>query len=321
MNIRQLQYIATVAEYCSFTKAAKALYIAQPSLSTYISKVEAELGVALFDRNTTPLSLTYAGEEYLKYAEKVLADYRFMEKRMQDIAQKQIGRIRVGIPNERAAYMLPVIMSVYRHQYPQIEVQLFTGDSTNMIDMILRKKVDLAFLPHNFKNSLIATEEIYQEKILLVGNDQFIQKRHLIEGMPDAVDLQAIQELPLITLQPSRGIRIFLDELFEKHHIRPKIATEVFSNMIAYRLASAGQGVTIVPHMTVALTRVVEPVPVYLLSACPIHWNIIVAYRKDTYLSEAERKFIVTARAVLRSELDNNPSLRQDSPRTCNADA
>ena len=61
MNSRQLQYVVTLAEEKNFTKAAKRLIIAQPSLSQYISKLENELGHTLFDRTTTPLRLTVAG--------------------------------------------------------------------------------------------------------------------------------------------------------------------------------------------------------------------------------------------------------------------
>lgn len=72
MDFRQLQYIIKVAECGNITKAASELYIAQPSLSNYISKVEQELGVLLFDRSTVPIRPTLAGEAYIKDAKKIL---------------------------------------------------------------------------------------------------------------------------------------------------------------------------------------------------------------------------------------------------------
>ena len=69
MEIRQFMYVSMAAECGSFTKAAEKLFITQPALSSYISKLEEELGVRLFDRSVTPLGLTYAGEKYLAYAE------------------------------------------------------------------------------------------------------------------------------------------------------------------------------------------------------------------------------------------------------------
>ena len=75
MDFRELKYIVTTAECQSFTAAAKKLYISQPSLSYVISKVEEETGVLLFDRKTTPITLTYAGKRYVETAREILALY------------------------------------------------------------------------------------------------------------------------------------------------------------------------------------------------------------------------------------------------------
>ena len=72
MELRQFTYVNQVAECGSFTKAAAKLFISQPALSNYISKVEEDLGVKLFDRSATPLKLTYAGEQYLKRAKAII---------------------------------------------------------------------------------------------------------------------------------------------------------------------------------------------------------------------------------------------------------
>lgn len=80
MDFRQLQYIIQVAECGSITKAAAKLYITQPSLSNYISKLERELGVALFDRSISPIRPTPAGEEYIKDAKRILYIQEQLEK-------------------------------------------------------------------------------------------------------------------------------------------------------------------------------------------------------------------------------------------------
>ena len=73
MNIRQAQYLITVYEEGSISNAAKRLYISQPALSQTIQIVEKEIGARIFNRNTTPISLTYAGEKYLATAPKLIA--------------------------------------------------------------------------------------------------------------------------------------------------------------------------------------------------------------------------------------------------------
>ncbi len=86
MEIRQFMYVSMAAECGSFTKAAEKLFITQPALSSYISKLEEELGVRLFDRSVTPLGLTYAGEKYLAYARDILRQADGLEREIRDIS-------------------------------------------------------------------------------------------------------------------------------------------------------------------------------------------------------------------------------------------
>lgn len=105
MELRQFTYVDMVAACGSFTKAAAKLFISQPALSNYIGKVEEELGVKLFDRSSTPLTLTYAGEQYLKRARVIIGQIHEMDKEIRDITQNMKGKIRLGFPSERIIYM------------------------------------------------------------------------------------------------------------------------------------------------------------------------------------------------------------------------
>ena len=109
MELRQFTYVDMVAKCGSFTKAAAKLFISQPALSNYINKVEEELGVKLFDRSSTPLLLTYGGEQYLKRARKILTQIDDMDRELRDITHHMQGRLRLGFPSERIIYMLPLI--------------------------------------------------------------------------------------------------------------------------------------------------------------------------------------------------------------------
>ena len=103
MDFRQLQYIIQVAECGSITKAAAKLYITQPSLSNYISKLERELGVALFDRSVSPIRPTPAGEEYIKDAKRILYIQEQLEKKLSDLSSLTRTRGRRGSPYERGS--------------------------------------------------------------------------------------------------------------------------------------------------------------------------------------------------------------------------
>ena len=79
MTDRQLRYLVTLASEGNMTAAAQRLFISQPSLSYLLAHVEKELGIALFNRNTNPISMTYAGERYIAAAQKILGVQRELE--------------------------------------------------------------------------------------------------------------------------------------------------------------------------------------------------------------------------------------------------
>ncbi len=89
MNYNILRYVIMVAEERSFTKAAKKLYISQPSLSQIIKNEEEKLGITLFDRSSYPLTLTDAGKEYVHWARQILAVCENMERRLNDFSKRE----------------------------------------------------------------------------------------------------------------------------------------------------------------------------------------------------------------------------------------
>ena len=101
MDFRELYYITMIADCQSITKAAQKLYISQPSLSHLVSKVEAELGVKLFDRTAYPITQTYAGERYVDTARQILRLNDNMRREFSDISEGTAGRITIGMPTER----------------------------------------------------------------------------------------------------------------------------------------------------------------------------------------------------------------------------
>jgi len=101
MDFHQLEYVMAIAEEKSFSKAAKKLYISQPSLSQYIMRLEEQIGIKIFDRTTNPLILTFAGEKYLEAAKNILILNNQLKRVLVDIADSKKGRLTIGIPVSR----------------------------------------------------------------------------------------------------------------------------------------------------------------------------------------------------------------------------
>ncbi|MGE4283136.1 MAG: LysR family transcriptional regulator [Clostridia bacterium] len=298
MDFRELVYITTVAEYKSITKAATALYISQPSLSHFILKVEEEMGVRLFDRTTSPISLTYAGEKYIEVARQILMLHANLKREFRDIAQGKKGRINIGIPHERACYMLPLVLPQYRKKYPGIEVNVYEARTKVLIESVIKGQTDFIILPFHINDKSLSIEPIYEEEIVLVAKHDVIRKSGCVINEKNQIDMATVQNVPFILLKNGHGIRRAVDILFENFKINPNVILEISSNQTACRLAAAGMGVAIVPEMTVRLLANVKNENIYSLTNNPITWEIVAAYRKDAYIGLAEKDFFEMARKV-----------------------
>ena len=302
MKIRDLECILTVAEHRSFTKAAKALYISQPSLSAIISRAEEEMGVALFDRSASPIALTYAGEIFIRDADEIMDSLRQLEKRMEEVSDQQTGRINVGFPTERASYMLPLLLPEFKRTHQRTEVSVVTGGSNRLVGMLKEKKLDIVVVSDSVSTEGLVVSELYREELFLVASEEWIGPEHLEPGLDNVVDIKKLGKVPLIVLDNSRAIRSFVENLWRDNGLTPNIVMETTNNSAAFRFASAGMGAAIVPYLTVNMIRGVRHTPIYRLSCCGSFWTILALQREDAFVSQMEKDFILTMRQIFNKQ-------------------
>ena len=293
MELRQFTYVDMVAACGSFTKAAAKLFISQPALSNYIGKVEEELGVKLFDRSSTPLTLTYAGEQYLKRARVILGQIHEMDKEIRDITQNMKGKIRLGFPSERIIYMLPLLLAPFKGKYPGIDVEVITGPGNKLTEGLRAGETDFVFLPTWMPQKDIVQEKLCQEELVLVA------AKCLLDQEKRVVDWKKVAKLPFITLKKGHALRSSVDVLFRNADAKPDIFFESHSNMLSYRLAAQGLGVTVIPEITLELMQGGMEAEVYHLSKTPITWELSALYREGAYIGQVERDLLEIAKCVM----------------------
>lgn len=283
MDFKQLKYLIKVSELQSITKAAEELYISQPSLSHYIKKIENELGMDLFNRSTSPLSLTLAGEKYIETAKRILREYERMEEEVRDMANINKGRIKIGIPNSRAAYMLPHILPEFTQKFPGIEIRTTEAKSAELKDQLLRGFLDFIVIPLYYLNTAIddtlAYDIIYQEELFLISSEKLNGSPY--EDGQTAVKVENLRDTSFILLKKGHGIRFAVDKFFESKGFTPHVGLETTSNETAYRLASAGMGVAIVPEISLYSFKSLGKPYIYKLEEEGIRWDVVLLYRKS----------------------------------------
>ncbi len=294
--LKQFSYIIKVAEVKNITRAAQELYISQPSLSNYITKLEEDLGVKLFNR-TSPLSLTYAGEKYVEAGKQILAINDAIAKDLVAISNFKKGKITIGIPRSRAYYMLPEVLVEFNKRYPDIIIDTYEGSSSEIEEKLLRGELNFAIIPVNNSlcNDELTFKTICEESLILITAKNYLDKAMYNDK---TIVWDNLKSTPFILLVKGHSIRQTIDNFFNSKNYKPNIFLETTSNLTAYRLTAKGMGVSIVPNYIVKFLNTDDKVDVYNLAKPQIKWDVCFVYRKKDSLNAVEEYFYETAKSI-----------------------
>ena len=146
MELYTMHYVIALAEYQNFSLAAQACHIGQPALSQQIAKLERELGVCLFHRHPRGASPTEAGLEFVRRARKILQLSDALDSEMSLYAGLHRGTLNLGIITSLQCIDFGGLLSSFCEQYPGISVNTVQSGTHNLLQQLLERKLDLAFL-------------------------------------------------------------------------------------------------------------------------------------------------------------------------------
>src|SRR3954447_10754713 len=137
MNIEQLKYVMAIVKHQHLTNASYEVSISQSSLSKYLKKVEEELGgVQLFDRTTRNVKLTAAGQEFSKYASRIIAEYENMMSAMEEFTSLERGGLSVGTIPVYSSRGLISLFTSFQKKYPGIQLEIKEKLTNELIDLL-----------------------------------------------------------------------------------------------------------------------------------------------------------------------------------------
>lgn len=296
MELRQLQYTLKIAEERNFSRAADKLHIAQPSLSQQLSKLEQELGVKLFQRNTSTVELTYAGASFIEHAKKIMDAVEQLRQEMDDISQLRAGRVVIGSMPITGSHLLPYVLPAFKEAYPDIQVALLEDTSLNLEKLTAGGGTDLSLLSLPLQEPSLTYEPIGEEMI-----DLAVPPQHplaSLEARTEKVSLERLKDEPFIVLKKGQGFRKLTIDLCRNAGFEPNVVFESNNIETVQSLVAAGMGITLVPRF-IARAKRSELIPVYLPLASDPSRTLVIAYRKGRYLSKAAEAFIETFKSTL----------------------
>lgn len=283
MNLFQLRYFVTLAKMQHYTKAAHELCITQPSLSHAISQLEAELGVALFEKSGRNTTLTSFWEEFLICANRTLATLDSGVSSLQRIARGD-GLIRLGMLRSLGVSFIPQLAARYLASHPEHDVRFtfHTGSTGDLVNGLSARDYDLIFCSMPPETESLDTVPITHEDLVLIvpGHHPLAAKQ--------SVALTETLIYPQIYFSHGSGMRDVVDHLFSQINAVPQIAYETEEAEVIAGLTAQGFGIAVVPYMDLLLKLDVK---ILQISAPVWERNLYMIHDRQAFMPPAVRNF------------------------------
>ena len=281
MNLKQLKYFATIAELGSFTRASEQLHIAQPALSMSIRKLEEQLQLTLFHRHDKRITLTDEGRRLLAHARRIVqaTDDALIE--MQELKGLEKGEVRVGIPGMLGSFYFPPILMAFRERYPNLRLEVIEGGVWELQQLLEKGDIDLAVVAEAFLRPQLEAEVFLHEqmKVILAEDHPLASK--------SSISYDEFFSQELVLFKPGYFHRKLVDQLASDGQYQPAIGFE--TNLIALIKAIVQRGYA----ASTLLEMVIQPQDGLVARpfSKPVELNLALAWRRDGYLSKANRAF------------------------------
>lgn len=282
-HLKQYEYVAAIAEHGGVSQAADVLGLSQPTLSKQLKRIEEEIGALLFDRSTIPLRPTEAGKLFLEMGQRMQDLDRQFKKRLDELKDTENSVLRIGISPSRAPYMLPSLLAAYREKNPMGKVVIEERTSAELSNRLARGELDLIINLADEETESFAHIPLFHEHMLL-ALPASAAYAHAEEG---------IRALPLITVGAGQAMWKTAMCIMRELNVS-NAAIECQSIESGLSLVEQGLGGMIVPSYVSAFDKKRRANIRFLpLSASEAYERkICLFYRKDQFLTQAEKAFI-----------------------------
>jgi len=243
MEIYQLQYFIKTAEILHFTKAAELCFVTQSGLSQQIKKLEEELGMPLFKRIGKKVQLTEAGSVFLIHAKKVVENVENGKQAIEDLNEMIGGELRIGVTYIFGLLILPVV-NTFAKKYQNLKIIVEYGTTEVLEQKLHNNEVDLVLVISSHPiESPIQKVPLFTSNMVMV-----VSKNHALAHL-DKIAFKKIEDIPLILPGKGSNSREYVEELFLKFNMKPKISIELQSIHALLQMVEDSDWATIVAEM------------------------------------------------------------------------
>lgn len=251
MDIRDLRNVVALASTLNFNKAAKTLFISQPSLSQSIKRLEERLHIPLFYRDRTQVQLTPAGRAFVEKARPILAAMEELEQTLAAFQTDAARPLVLGISQFYGRHLLSRILAAFQRYAPQYALQIQEGESHQLESLIANGRVDLGIFPAPVFHPQIRTIPLYTEHLLFAFHKRDTAALQLLkqEKATGRIDLSPYRDFPFVLLKKGLKLRELSEEICRSFGFSPCAVLETENLDTVSTLVSHRHGAAFLPDI------------------------------------------------------------------------
>ncbi|MGC9935180.1 LysR family transcriptional regulator [Priestia aryabhattai] len=235
MDTRDWLILSTLHKEKSITKAGQSLFIAQPTLTKRLKRIEKEFGVQIVNRTIKGVQFTSEGEYLARRAEEVLKVFQEIEEDIRNFDYQVAGTLRLGVSNFISKYKLPALLKSFKGQYPQASFEVKTGYSRDIFNLAYNQDVHISFIRGNY-NWPGQKHLLFEEKLCIASRNK--------------INLEELPNLPRIDYRTDSLYKQLVENWWTEHYSDPPIiAMVVDQGDTCKEMVMNGLGYAIMPSL------------------------------------------------------------------------
>ena len=299
MNLKQLEAFVQVSESGSFSKAAKELFLTQPTISAHISSLEKELNVRLFIRNTKEVSRSDDGKDLYRYAKQITDLEKAIEERFYMDSDDGKHFITIAASTIPAQYLLPKVLMCYRERYPKEQIKIMETDSSEVVTQVVDHMVDVGFTGTVLEKKHCKYIPFYKDELAVITPDT-PEYRILKEQNRDDIDW--IRRKPLILREEGSGTRKEAEKQLKNAGISMEtldIVASIANQETIKKSVKQGMGITVLSRLA---AEDEDGLLIFPIPGADEGRDINLVYNKNYQMTRSADRFIRIVKEVYNIE-------------------
>jgi DNA-binding transcriptional LysR family regulator len=285
MNFKELNIFVTVAEQRSFTKASEVLFIAQPSLSKAVQKLEEELDVTLLDRSNRNLKLTEAGKVLYQKSKEALSAVESIPIAIAELSEVVTGHLKIGLSPIIGMLFFPKIAEKYNKRFPKVTLDFLEEGSLVIGKQVERGELDIGFVVLPTESDYIQSKSIYKDEFVLCVSSQ-----HALSHAT-SISLNSLRDEQFILFVKGWALHGVVTQACKGAGFTPSISYESAQWDLVLELVSVNLGITVIPRILAHKLSGIDIVSIPIVNPS-IQWNIGIVTNNKSYQSLALKEFV-----------------------------